>query len=62
MLRLSEAKGKTPQQIFFRFVMQQGIVPLTGTTDAAHMQDDQGVLDFTLTEEEVQTVARATYG
>ena len=47
---------KTNAQIFFRFLMQLGIVPLTGTTSTTHMQEDLAVFDFELTAEEVKSI------
>jgi diketogulonate reductase-like aldo/keto reductase len=36
-VRLAERYGRTPAQIIFRFALDAGMVPLTGTTDAGHM-------------------------
>ena len=43
-------------QIVFRFAMQVGMVPLTGTTDLQHMTDDLRADQFSLTPEELQYV------
>jgi diketogulonate reductase-like aldo/keto reductase len=43
---------RTPEQIFYRFLTQLGIVPLTGTTSAHHMLEDLAIFDFELREEE----------
>jgi diketogulonate reductase-like aldo/keto reductase len=43
-------------QIVFRFAMQVGMVPLTGTTQAQHMADDLRVDQFTLTPEEIARI------
>lgn len=40
--------GKTPAQIVFRFAQQVGMVPLTGTSDPAHMRIDLDILDIEL--------------
>jgi diketogulonate reductase-like aldo/keto reductase len=50
--------GYTPAQIVFRFAIQAGMLPLTGTTDAAHMREDLGALSFRLSEEDVVTIER----
>ena len=42
-----------PQQVVFRFAMQIGILPLTGTTSAQHMQEDLQAERLQLTPEEV---------
>ena len=46
--------GKTTEQIIYRFTIQLGIVPLTGTTNDAHMQEALDVLGFVLTEEDME--------
>lgn len=44
--------NKTPMQIIFKFAMQIGIVPLTGTTNPIHMKEDLA-LDFHLSDEDI---------
>jgi diketogulonate reductase-like aldo/keto reductase len=39
-------------QVFFRYLTQIGIVPLTGTTSATHMQQDVAIFDFELNAED----------
>jgi diketogulonate reductase-like aldo/keto reductase len=48
--------GRTVSQIVFRFALDVGMIPLTGTTDAEHMRDDLGVFDFRLEPEEVAQI------
>lgn len=49
--------GKTPQQLFFKYVQSKGIVPLTGTTDANHMAQDLEVTSsLSLTEDDIATI------
>lgn len=43
---------KTTTQVIFRFAMQMGIIPLTGTTNPTHMKEDLA-LDFNLSNEEI---------
>jgi diketogulonate reductase-like aldo/keto reductase len=38
--QLAQKYQKTPQQIFFKFVRHQKIIPLTGTTSDKHMIED----------------------
>jgi diketogulonate reductase-like aldo/keto reductase len=45
-----------PQQIIFRFAVQIGILPLTGTTDLQHMKQDLAMDQIKLTDEEVRTI------
>jgi len=56
---ISSSRGITPEQSFFRFVMDLGIAPLTGTTCDAHMREDLAVLDQpSLSEEEISSIKR----
>jgi diketogulonate reductase-like aldo/keto reductase len=50
--------GRTPAQIVFRFALQVGMLPLTGTTDPEHMREDLGAFDFQLSAEDVSTIER----
>jgi diketogulonate reductase-like aldo/keto reductase len=43
-------------QVIFRFAMQIGMVPLTGTTNAQHMAEDLRADRFTLTPEELERI------
>lgn len=45
----------TSTQIIFKFAMQIGILPLTGTTDPTHMKEDLA-LDFNLTDEDIKFI------
>jgi diketogulonate reductase-like aldo/keto reductase len=49
--------GKTKEQIFFQVVKALGIIPLSGTTSAQHMQDDLDVDASTLEDKEVLAVS-----
>jgi len=49
---LSSRYQRTPAQIFFRYLSQIGILPLTGTTSAAHMLEDLAIFEFELSEDE----------
>lgn len=40
--------NKTPEQVFFRFIHQQGIQILTGTTSPEHMKQDLEIFEFEL--------------
>src|SRR5712672_3160270 len=48
--------NKTVPQIVFRFSIQLGVLPLTGTTDGAHMRHNLDIFDFTLTGGEIETM------
>lgn len=43
-------------QIVFRFALQVGMIPLTGTTNIAHMQADLQALTFELNPDEIETI------
>ncbi len=45
-----------PQQVIFRFAMQIGMLPLTGTTSEQHMKEDLQVEGFELTPEEMKRI------
>ncbi len=49
--------GATPAQVLFCFALQSGILPLTGTSDPAHMRADLACIKLRLTEEEVALIA-----
>jgi diketogulonate reductase-like aldo/keto reductase len=48
--------GRTPAQVVFRFALQAGMLPLTGTTDPEHMREDLDLFDFELSPDEMQVV------
>ena len=48
--------GVHSEQVIFRFAMQVGMVPLTGTRDAVHMREDLGVSSIQLTPDEVNLI------
>jgi diketogulonate reductase-like aldo/keto reductase len=47
---------RPPAQVVFRFALQVGMQPLTGTTDPAHMQEDLGAYDFELSPDDVALI------
>jgi diketogulonate reductase-like aldo/keto reductase len=51
--------GRTPAQVIFRFALAVGMIPLTGTTSAAHMREDLDCLSFDLSPDEVRAIERA---
>ncbi len=46
VLRLAKKYQRTPAQILFRVLTQEGIVPLTGTRSAIHMREDLAIFEF----------------
>ena len=50
------SKKATPAQVVFRFAQLIGMLPLTGTTNAAHMKEDLACGSVVLSAEEVQAI------
>jgi diketogulonate reductase-like aldo/keto reductase len=53
---IAQRLGTGLAQVVFRFAMQIGMLPLTGTTNPQHMKDDLQAEQLTLTAEDVQTI------
>jgi diketogulonate reductase-like aldo/keto reductase len=53
---LATKYGRSPAQVFFRYLTQIGIVPLTGTTSEQHMQDDLAIFGFKLNPEDCAVI------
>jgi diketogulonate reductase-like aldo/keto reductase len=51
--------GRTAAQVVFRFALAVGMLPLTGTSSAAHMREDLACLELELTPDEVRAIERA---
>src|SRR5262249_33419442 len=58
LVRIARRHDRTVSQIVFRFALDVGMVPLTGTTDANHMREDLAIFDFCLESEEVEFIER----
>ena len=54
--QIAQRHGRAVSQIVFRFALDVGMVPLTGTTSAEHMRADLDVFDFRLEPEEVRQI------
>jgi diketogulonate reductase-like aldo/keto reductase len=55
---IAERRDKTVPQMIFRFAMDVGMIPLTGTTSREHLKQDLQCLDFELTDSEVDTIEK----
>ena len=53
VISIAKAHSKTESQIFFRYLTQIGITPLTGTCSEQHMRDDLSIFEFELSAEEL---------
>lgn len=56
LTRIAVRHGRTSSQIVFRFALDVGMLPLTGTTDVDHMRSDLEVFDFRLDRDEVERI------
>jgi diketogulonate reductase-like aldo/keto reductase len=56
LLAIARRFRKTPAQIIYRFAIDLGLLPITGTACTAHMHDNLGIFDFELTEDDVRAV------
>jgi len=54
--RLAMNYQRSAVQIFFRCLIQIGIIPLTGTTSERHMSEDLAIFDFELASEECDAI------
>jgi diketogulonate reductase-like aldo/keto reductase len=54
--RAAQRTGRTAAQVVFRFALQVGMIPLTGTSSPTHMREDLASLDFELEPEEVRAI------
>jgi diketogulonate reductase-like aldo/keto reductase len=53
---IAERLGASPAQVVFRFSMQIGMLPLTGTTSPQHMREDLAAEQFSLADEELDQI------
>ncbi len=54
--RISQRHSRSPAQIVFRFALDLGMIPLTGTTNVDHMNADLSVFDFQLQRDEIEEI------
>lgn len=53
---IARREGVGPAQVIFRFAMQVGMLPLTGTTNSQHMLEDLAAERITLSSDEIQRI------
>lgn len=58
LVEIARRHGKLETQVVFRFALQAGMIPLTGTSDSGHMADDLAAYDLELTDEEMRAIER----
>jgi diketogulonate reductase-like aldo/keto reductase len=56
VIEIARHHNKMVPQVVFRLAVQLGMLPLTGTTDGAHMRQNLDIFDFTLTRDETETM------
>lgn len=56
LARIAASHGRTIEQLVFRFAIEVGMIPLTGTTSADHMGEDLDIFDFHLKPEEIEQI------
>lgn len=61
-VELGKKYGKTPAQIILRWHTQMGFVVIPGSRNVAHIRDNLDVLDFTLTDAEMEEIAKLDKG
>ena len=56
IVTMARKLGVDPEQVIFRFAMQVGMIPLTGTTNEQHMKQDLGAYRIALSDDEVSFI------
>jgi diketogulonate reductase-like aldo/keto reductase len=51
-----QRSGLSREQVVFRFAIQVGMIPLTGTSNEAHMREDLVVLERSLSDADVRVI------
>ncbi len=56
LARIAATHGRTIPQVIFRFAIDVGMIPLTGTTNVEHMRMDLDVFSFQLERPEIEQI------
>lgn len=59
--RIAERLSCSVPQVVFRFAMQRGMIPLTGTTSQRHMEEDLEVYDFELNDADMEMIENIAF-
>jgi diketogulonate reductase-like aldo/keto reductase len=59
--QISQRRGCSAAQIVFRFALQAGMIPLTGTTSEGHMKEDLAAYDIELSQAEFETIENIAF-
>lgn len=60
--KLGEKYGKSPAQVILRWHTQMGFAVIPGSKNVAHIKDNLDILDFTLTDDEMNEIAALDSG
>jgi diketogulonate reductase-like aldo/keto reductase len=60
LMQIASERGKSPAQVVFRFAIQIGMIPLTGTCSATHMRDDLECFDFELNPLDLEAIEQVS--
>jgi diketogulonate reductase-like aldo/keto reductase len=58
---ISKRLGCSIAQVVFRFALQVGMIPLTGTSSKSHMKEDLAIYDIELTESDIDTIENIAF-
>lgn len=61
-VELGKKYGKTPAQVILRWHTQMGFVVIPGSKNVDHIKDNLNILDFKLTDEEMERIAALDKG
>jgi diketogulonate reductase-like aldo/keto reductase len=56
LVSIARTLNATPAQVVFRFAIQIGMLPLTGTTNPRHMREDLAAARLTLSAEAMEMI------
>jgi diketogulonate reductase-like aldo/keto reductase len=56
VLTIARRLGASPAQVIFRFAIQIGMLPLTGTTNRQHMKEDLQAEQLVLSAEDIELI------
>ena len=59
---LGKKYNKTPAQVILRWHTQMGFAVIPGSKNVGHIRDNLNILDFTLTEKEMEEIAKLDKG
>ena len=60
LMRIASECGRTPAQVVFRFAIQMGMIPLTGTCSAMHMREDLACFEFELSQRAIEIIEQVS--